>query len=133
LPTSNRSHGEWAKKISLQDNAALPVQSDEPGNDFCGSRKSCLGATDPQRLRGGSARPINSSPSETRSLHLAVTMCRPSDDTRGGIGDFWHKSANADGDVVCVEDLLHTVVVCQRHIIASLIFNTGKGSVCRPS
>src|SRR5437667_1588936 len=32
----------------------------------------------------------NSSPSETRSLHLAVTMCRPSDDTRGGIGDFWH-------------------------------------------
>src|SRR2546422_3816412 len=99
---------------------------------FAARAKSCLGATDPQHLRGGSARPISSSPSETRSLHLEVTTCRPPDDTRGGIGDFWHKSANAGGDVVCVEDLLHTVVVCQRHSIASLIFDTGKGSLCRP-
>jgi hypothetical protein len=44
------------------------------------------------------------------------------DDTGGSIGDFWHNGTNAGGNIVGIEDLVHTVFICQRHTICIVDF-----------
>src|SRR6266704_5455767 len=115
MPGSNRSRRQRAKKTS---------------------RLTCIVTG----CRNGPIEfPITWSPSETRSLRLAVTMCRPQMTSAAVSETFDTNVRIAGGNVVRVEDLLHTVVICHRHTISvvdfrqvSLIFDTGKRSLLRP-
>ena len=55
--------------------------------------------------------PITGSPSETRSLRLAVTMCRPQTTPSAVSETFYTKVPERVGNVVRIEDLFHTAVL----------------------